>query len=224
MHPVEEIISYYDTFKYTRLSQKAYDIIVELIITLNLQPGQIYSENEIINLTGIGRTPVREALKLLEFSNLVAVIPRSGIQISDISNSDYRLKRDVRCSIDELVMRRAAQYSYPHERQSLQDVVTRYSKAVKDRNIMEIIRSDMNFHNLTSMFARNPYAKNLLLPLVISECRLFYMRYSRANAWDDCFISMNRMHLVMMQKVIDGDGDGAVECLKKSVESIEYMD
>ena len=224
MYPVEEIISYYDKFKYARLSQKAYDIIVELIITLNLKPGGIYSENEVIGLAGIGRTPVREALKLLEFSNLVTVIPRSGIQISDINGGDYRLKRDVRCSIEDLVIRRAAQHAYPHERQTLQDVLRRYSAAVGKRDIMEIIRSDMQFHNLTSMFARNPYAKNLLLPFVISECRLFYMRYSRANAWDDYFISMNEIHMSMMQKVIDGDGEGAVECLKNSVASIEYID
>ena len=45
------------------LSDRAYYAIRELIVTLDLAPGSIVSERELQDRLGVGRTPVREALR-----------------------------------------------------------------------------------------------------------------------------------------------------------------
>ena len=55
------------------LSEQAYANLEELIVTLKLAPGRIVSEGELSVLTGIGRTPIREALQRLAREKLVSI-------------------------------------------------------------------------------------------------------------------------------------------------------
>ena len=60
------------------LSDRAYYAIRELIVTLELPPGSVVNERELMEQLGLGRTPVREALRDLARQQLVEVYPRRG--------------------------------------------------------------------------------------------------------------------------------------------------
>src|ERR1700759_4843196 len=60
------------------LTDLAYARVEELIITLRLAPGSAISESELTAHTGIGRTPIREALQRLARGELVAAPPGGG--------------------------------------------------------------------------------------------------------------------------------------------------
>ena len=45
------------------LSERAYGSIRRLIVTLALEPGSVISESDLMSRLGVGRTPVREALR-----------------------------------------------------------------------------------------------------------------------------------------------------------------
>lgn len=62
----------------------AYDKLKEMIVTLELKPGEKITLNKVIDTLGIGRTPIREALIKFKDQNLVKVIPQSGTYISKI--------------------------------------------------------------------------------------------------------------------------------------------
>ena len=62
----------------------AYDKLKEMIVTLELKPGEKITLNKIIDTLGIGRTPIREAIIKFKDQNLVKVIPQSGTYISKI--------------------------------------------------------------------------------------------------------------------------------------------
>ena len=64
------------------LSDRAYYRIRELIVTLELPPGSLVSERELMERLGLGRTPVREALRALARDRLVEVYPRRGMFVS----------------------------------------------------------------------------------------------------------------------------------------------
>ncbi|MSX53211.1 MAG: GntR family transcriptional regulator, partial [Actinobacteria bacterium] len=50
-----------------------------MIITLELVPGSLISESELMSTLGFGRTPIREALRSLANEKLVEVYPRRGM-------------------------------------------------------------------------------------------------------------------------------------------------
>lgn len=213
---LEQILEYYDTKKYTHLSEKAYDIIVELIITLLLEPGMIYPESVFVEMTGIGRTPIREAIKRLEFINILQSLPRSGIHISNLHSEDAKLEREVRCAIEELIIKKAASNAFPHERQHLRELMQEHDQTFQERDFLRTVRTDLQFHLSVASYARNSYAKNALLPFLISECRLFYLYVNSPRTDLTLYSKMHEAHLLMMQYIVDGDGEKACEYLRQS--------
>ena len=213
---LSQTLTYYGERTYTHLSERAYDIIVEMIITLQLTPGEIYSENAFIEMTGIGRTPIREAIKRLESINMLQSFPRSGVRISNLRSEDVQLEREVRCAIEGLIIKKTAQNAFPHERQHLRKLMEEYDRAFQTQDYLLVVRSDLQFHLSVAAYARNSYAKNALLPFLISECRLFYLCINTPGTDISGFVPMHESHLRMMQCVIAGQGEEACTYLYKS--------
>jgi len=71
------------------LTDQAYYRIRELIVRLELAPGSFVNERDLMELVGLGRTPVREALRTLARDRLVEVLPRRGIFISPINVREW---------------------------------------------------------------------------------------------------------------------------------------
>ena len=68
----------------TSLADKAYHEIRGLIVSLELAPGALIDERELIGRLEIGRTPVREALRRLAHERLVEVYPRRGMFVTGV--------------------------------------------------------------------------------------------------------------------------------------------
>ena len=67
------------------LAEKAYDRVEEMIVTLELEPGSVFSEVELSKRIEIGRTPLREALQRLSADRLVKTMPRRGMVVTEIN-------------------------------------------------------------------------------------------------------------------------------------------
>src|SRR5215203_4942862 len=70
------------------LSERAYRAIKNAILSLELRPGEVLSIGNLANQFAISRTPVRDALLLLEKDGLVTIVPHKGSKVSEISNQD----------------------------------------------------------------------------------------------------------------------------------------
>jgi DNA-binding GntR family transcriptional regulator len=100
------------------LSDRAYYAIRELIVTLELPPGSVVSERELMERLGLGRTPIREALRDLARDRLVEVYPRRGIFVSGVDVGDIAGLSEVRVALESQAARLAA------ERRNDQDLTT----------------------------------------------------------------------------------------------------
>ena len=90
------------------LSDRAYYAIRELIVTLELPPGSVVSERDLMVRLGTGRTPVREALRDLAREQLVEVYPRRGIFVSGVDVGDIAGLSEVRLVLESRAARLAA--------------------------------------------------------------------------------------------------------------------
>src|SRR4030095_11590787 len=84
------------------LTEQAYRLIEEQIVTLRLRPGDVLSEQMLSATFKIGRTPIREALQRLAREGLITVLPRKGILVSDINPRSQLLVVGVRRQIEHL--------------------------------------------------------------------------------------------------------------------------
>jgi DNA-binding GntR family transcriptional regulator len=79
-----------------RLSDIAYERILELLFDRKLPAGAFVSQNELVQLTGVPVAPLRDALRVLEAEGILAIQPRSGIQFvkpgMELTKSTYQFR------------------------------------------------------------------------------------------------------------------------------------
>ena len=101
------------------LTEQAYRVIEEEIVTLRLKPGDVLSEQLLSATTSIGRTPIREALQRLAREGLITILPRKGILVSDINPRNQLLVLEVRRELERLLSRTGAERATPAQRARL---------------------------------------------------------------------------------------------------------
>ncbi len=102
-----------DSWGSESLAEQAYRILERSIVTLELEPGTVVNERTLIELTGMGRTPMREAIQRLAWEGLVEVRPRSGIAIAAIDPKDFIKVLDAREGVERVLARDAARFGSP---------------------------------------------------------------------------------------------------------------
>ena len=182
------------------LSQQAYDKLEEMLVSLELEPGHIYSEKELTNIMGYGRTPLREALQKMSNIDLLEIIPRMGIKISEIILYRQLAILEARRPLDELIAKCAARRATDEQKEALITMAIEMEKATKDKDVKEYLRLDHLFDELLDEASRNIFLTRSLDPLHI-HCRRFWAQYQR---YDD----MNKtavLHEKLMRTVANGE-------------------
>ncbi len=88
--------------------ERAYDNLIRLILGGSFSPGQPLSERSLSEKLGIGRTPVREALRDLERNGLVEVLPARGTFVKRPSLADLQEIYEIRYALEGMAAFSAA--------------------------------------------------------------------------------------------------------------------
>src|SRR5437868_8812155 len=103
-------------------ADRAYLAIRGLIVSLELAPGAVIDERELMQQLGLGRTPVREALRQLAQEQLVEVFPRRGMFVTGVDVRDLARISEVRAALEPEAARLAAERATDEERHELADL------------------------------------------------------------------------------------------------------
>jgi DNA-binding GntR family transcriptional regulator len=182
------------------LSQQAYDKLEEMLVSLDLKPGHIYSEKDLTNILGFGRTPLREALQKMSNIDLVEIIPRMGIKISEIILYRQLAILEARRPLDELIAKCAARRASDEQKEILITMAIEMEKATKDKNVKEYLRLDHMFDELLDEASRNIFLTRALDPLHI-HCRRFWAQYQKYDDLNKTAV----LHEKLMRAVASGD-------------------
>jgi len=104
------------------LTDRAYRELEERIVTLQLLPGTVLSEQALALRLKIGRTPIREALQRLARDGLVVIMPRRGIMVSEINLKLQLRLLEVRRELERLMASLAAERATPDERSEFSEI------------------------------------------------------------------------------------------------------
>jgi DNA-binding GntR family transcriptional regulator len=88
--------------------ERAYDSLIRLLLGGGFGPGQPLSERGLAKQLGIGRTPVREALRDLERCGLVEVLPARGTFVKRPSLADLQEIYEIRYALEGMAAFSAA--------------------------------------------------------------------------------------------------------------------
>ena len=197
------------------LSQQAYDKLEEMLVNLELKPGHIYSEKELTQIMGYGRTPLREALQKMSNIDLVEIIPRMGIKVSEIILYRQLAILEARRPLDELIAKCAARRGTEEQRDQLKMMATQMEKATKEKNVKEYLRLDHMFDELIDEASRNTYLTRAIDPLHV-HCRRFWAQYQRYDDLNKTAV----LHEKLMRAVANGD---EVKSGKAANKLVDYL-
>ena len=162
------------------LADQARSRLEELIVTLQLAPGSVWSESQLSEKLGIGRTPVREALQRLQTDYLVKIVPRFGAQVTDINVSQHLRLLEVRRVLERLITESAARRATPQEREQLLKMAATL-EAMVDADVLPYLRYHYEIKKFISACARNPYAESAIAPAHAMSRRFYYVHYRKAH-------------------------------------------
>ena len=95
--------------EYLPLRDVVFNTLRENILTGEMKPGERLMEIHLANRLGVSRTPIREAIRMLELEGLVTMVPRKGAEVAQISEKGLRDVLEVRQALDALAMELACE-------------------------------------------------------------------------------------------------------------------
>jgi DNA-binding GntR family transcriptional regulator len=162
----------------------AYEAIEAMISTLALPPGSPIVEAELSERTGIGRTPVREALMRLMSSGLVVQQPRRGLLVAPIDLANHLDVIATRRVLERVIAACSARRATPPERAELLACADRMSKAAEQNDLVAYMKADQSLDAVNHVACRNTSAVTAVIPLV-TKCRRFWYAYQHAGEIDE---------------------------------------
>lgn len=168
-------------------TQRAYERIKERIITTEMPPGAVIQEMVLMAELGLGRTPIREALKILEAEKLVVVSSRRGMFVSGVSISDLAEIQEIRSVLDPLCVRLAVARVTVPELAEMRSLVAAGHVAAEQRDPRAFMALDRRFHALLAQSAGNELLAAELEMLYNLSARIWYLYLDRLDAADLAF-------------------------------------
>jgi DNA-binding GntR family transcriptional regulator len=199
------------------LTDLAYAHLEELIVTLKLAPGASVSETELSTLTGIGRTPIREALQRLAREHLVSIIPRRGIVVSDINVGDQLRLLEVRRELERLIARSAALRATADERERFRELARAFEKSAKNDDDVTFMRTDREFNTLCSTASHNEFAAGAMSLMHSLSRRFWYIHYKQAA---DMPLTA-KLHADIARAIAAGNEEAAAKASDRLLDAID---
>jgi DNA-binding GntR family transcriptional regulator len=188
-----------------RAADLAYNAIEALISTLRLVPGSPVVEAELVELTQLGRTPVREALLRMVSIGLIDQQPRRGLIVSHIDLADHLDVIQTRRVLERLIAACAARRATVAQRKEILVRAQRMVTAAAGGQLEEYMRADHELDEINHLACQNYSAVQCVLPLIV-KCRRFWYAYQHEGE----ITEGARHHLALAQGISTGDENAAM--------------
>jgi len=161
-----------------RLPEQIAEIIRERIVRLELKPGENIREAQLAAELNVSRSPIREALRLLEKQRLVEQVPRKGTRVTDLSEQGIEDLYDVAGALIALAAKQCAAKSTADDLSAINDAVVRAGRAVAKKDVAGYHTAFFEFalHCLKS--AKNPLLEDMIMDLLHGVRRMQFLALS----------------------------------------------
>ena len=189
-----------------------------MIITLQLKPGMPIVESDLIELTGLGRTPLREALMRMSSNGLIFQLPRRGLIISDIEPGEHITLIETRRVLERLIAFSASRRATPQHRTDILLCADNMVVAAKRADLTEYMAADQALDHVIHEACRNPSAVAAVTPLVI-KCRRFWYAFQHEGDIQ----AGARCHMQLAKAISNNQEDMAIKAADELMDYLELF-
>jgi DNA-binding GntR family transcriptional regulator len=197
----------------TLAADRAYDELRDRIVTLRLAPGTVLREDALMHEMGIGRTPLREAVKRLALENLVAVQPRRGTFVTAVEAADIVNITEVRAELESYAAELAALRMNDGAREQAEELLQEIDEVTRPHEQEWLMRFDERIHRFTWEASANPYLVETLERYFTHSLRIWYLVLDRVPGLGHSV--HDQMHL--LNALLERDGERARTIMREHV-------
>jgi DNA-binding GntR family transcriptional regulator len=178
-------------------------VLRDRLVTLAIPPGAPIDEDVLTGELGVGRTPVREAVRRLALEGLVVVFPRRGTFASPINVTSLSDITDVRAQLEAHAAERAARLADAADRDEAADLIAALDAAEPTQR--PLIELDARVHRFVYRCSRNPYLAQDLDRYLNMSLRIWQLTFDRLPPLGDRM----REHRALLEAIRRGDAEAA---------------
>jgi DNA-binding GntR family transcriptional regulator len=199
------------------LSEQAYRSIRDLIVTLDLPPGAVVSESDLMARLSMGRTPVREALRALARERLVEVYPRRGIFVAGVDPRELSALSEARSVLEPAAARLAAVRLTDSDRATIDELLHELDGLGHIPDERELIALDQRLHRFVYAACRNTFLERSLDDYYTHALRIWFLALDRLEHLGDAVGE----HKAILRAIRDGDAERAADTMTAHIDGFE---
>ena len=188
----------------------------QLILRLNLKPGEALSEKELSLKLGVSRTPVREAFIRLSEEGLVDIFPQRGTIVAPIRMSEIKEAQFLREILETGIVRRAAENIQPSFLQRIEANLVKQEQSLKRTNYIRFMELDEEFHHLLCQGVSFPRAWRVIQAVKGQLDRMRFIGLPQPGH----AVLMLHQHSVILDAIRNGLPDDAANEMAKHLNEI----
>jgi DNA-binding GntR family transcriptional regulator len=185
------------------LSDRAYAALRDRLVALRIPPGAPIDEESLTAELGVGRTPVREAIRRLALEGLVVVYPRRGTFAAAINIPSLTDLTDVRTVLEAHAAERAARLRDDDDGAAAERLIDELRAAESSQR--SLIELDARVHRFVYRCSRNPYLEQDLDRYLNMSLRIWHLTWDRLPPLE----ARVREHCELLEAIRDGDAERA---------------
>ncbi len=155
-----------------------YEIIKKRIVQLEYEPGHILNEVDLSTEFDVSRTPIRSVFKKLELNGLLKIVPRYGVQVTQIDFIKMKALFEMTRVLDPFATRLAVKNITEDEILELKAIIDRLKSYNGIKEYQNAIVEDEKFHKIVTKNANNIWLQEELSRLHLHSERLWHYCFS----------------------------------------------
>ena len=210
------------------LATQAYLALRDRLVLLDIAPGEPLQEARLAEELGVGRTPLREALKHLELDHLVVTYPRRGTFATNVDITALAAITQVRAALEPVAVRAASANQDPSARAALEEAARSLEPLEADADVdgpgradppdpRRALQVDVEVHRAIYRACGNLYLAEPLLRLDNLSTRIWCVAMHRLPGLTSHVTGLREL----LEAILGGDGDRAAELISRHVAEFE---
>lgn len=198
----------------------AYRILCDELIVLDIKPGEPLNDELISRRLGVGRTPIREAMKRLESDHLVVAYPRRGTFAAGVDITDLAEISEIRQRLEPLAAARAARAASPETRRELRTFARELDRLLAEtRAQQDLMRLDMRVHRSIYRASGSRHLEDVLVRYDNLATRIWSLVLEKLPPVSEHI----RQHVELLERIADGDAEAAERLTIEHVAGFERL-
>jgi DNA-binding GntR family transcriptional regulator len=189
----------------TSLREQVVEHIRQAIVEGQLKPGDHMVEVQLTEQLGISRTPLREALILLEREGLVATIRHKGTYVRSFSASDVEDIFSMRTTLENFAGERIIDELGASDYSKLERLIDTQQKFIDANDFKRVRATDMDFHRYLVVRSGHPHLLRSWSEIVAQIAALLYKRAEVDDGYDEARVITDHQRILAAYQARDID-------------------